>query len=309
MAYLNQNEIQSILEVIENQTALFVGTSIGTQYLSDVDKERLESIGINHEELYKLSNDPIFLNFQLGMISGVVGEKKANKLDYTTLKKIVQSGGHIDLNQRELATLDSVKQQTLSDIRGKGNKIFQDFTNILNEQNLKGRAGQEEFIRTEIYEGLEKRKAVKEITRELHKKTGDWNRDFGRIVGFVSHKALSEGRASIIRRKAGGDGRVYMIVQSTACKYCNKHYLTNGAGSAPRIFTLDTLEANGTNIGRKVADLKPVNPGLHPNCRCHMTEYRGGEWDGNKFVHKGEYKSKVRKNKTKIRVGEEEFQI
>ncbi|RYF12454.1 MAG: hypothetical protein EOO40_01235, partial [Deltaproteobacteria bacterium] len=50
------------------------------------------------------------------------------------------------------------------------------------------------------------------------------------------------------------------------CEACA--YLTRGADGAPRIFTLSQLEANGSNYGRKAADLRAVIGPIHPNCQC-----------------------------------------
>ena len=74
-----------------------------------------------------------------------------------------------------------------------------------------------------------------------------------------------------------------------------KHYLDGGLGSAPKVFRLDELKANGTNVGRKAAEYQPVVGPLHPWCRCTlervpfgftMADYKSGlwEWSGNMFV-------------------------
>jgi hypothetical protein len=67
------------------------------------------------------------------------------------------------------------------------------------------------------------------------------------------------------------------------CRHCIKAYLTNGIGSQPKIFKLSTLEANGTNVGKKVNDWLPVVGGMHPYCRCNLHKLLSGqEWDEEK---------------------------
>lgn len=54
------------------------------------------------------------------------------------------------------------------------------------------------------------------------------------------------------------------------CRHCIKLYLTNGIGSQPIVFKLADLQANGDNIGLKVADWKATVGSIHPWCRCTL---------------------------------------
>lgn len=49
------------------------------------------------------------------------------------------------------------------------------------------------------------------------------------------------------------------------CSHCQRLY--NGP-NGPRVFKLSTLEANGTNVGRKANDWLAVIGSTHPNCQC-----------------------------------------
>ena len=49
-----------------------------------------------------------------------------------------------------------------------------------------------------------------------------------------------------------------------ACKECISAYLTAGFGSKPKVFKLSDLLSNGTNVGRKQKDLKPILGPHHP---------------------------------------------
>lgn len=274
MIKLTPNQLDDLLNIIKQQTLLFVGSTLGPEYLSEADKAILGDFGVNAEEIYQLHNDPIFLNYQLGMLSQVLKDDVVKALPYGELKKMVVRGEYIKLNKQEQAVINDVRNRTLLDIRAKGDHIFQDINNIIQESSsLSVREAQEKVIRDEIEQGLIKRKQIAEITRSLHDKTGDWSRDFGRIVQYVSHKALTEGRAAVIKRAEGeSDNEVYVHVYSGACKHCVDLYLTNGQGSAPKVMTLGELETNGTNIGRKVADWKAVMPPAHPYCYDQETE-------------------------------------
>jgi hypothetical protein len=295
MALFSVNQIQNLFDIIEKQTAVFVASSIGPDYLSDKDKENLNKVGINHDELYSIAKDPIFLQYQLGAISKIIKGSALKELNYDELRRMVQKGQYVDLNAQEKAVLESIKRQSLADIKSHHGRIFSDLTGIVNQQELKGRIAQEEFLRNEIYEGKMRRESTRQIVSNIQKKTGDWSRDFSRIVDFVSHKAFEEGRGAMMRRMYGSEVSVWVHTQSGACKHCEKLYSTNGRNSAAKIFKLSDLEANGTNIGKKVADWLPVVPPAHPHCRCNIMV--------------SEEKQKVDRKKIKIKIGEKEYMV
>lgn len=107
--------------------------------------------------------------------------------------------------------------------------------------------------------------------------TGDWARDFQRIVHTESHTAINEGlkdrwyEQELVFAEEDDEPprriRVFRVPRPDACKHCIRLYTEGGA---PRIFYLDDLEGNGTNIGRKVADWKPVIGATHPWCGCSL---------------------------------------
>lgn len=281
---MSVEEIHKILEILDRQFLMFTGSVIGEQGLSDADKKILKESGIDYKKLYDESKDLAHLNFQLGMLANVLGDKAANKFDYKSLVKYIKEGNHIPLNQTEKAVLQSIKMQSLADIRSAKGKIFNDINNVVSNSLSTTRANQEEFIREKISEGVTQRKGRKEIAREIARLTGDWKRDFNKSVAYISHTAFNEGRAAIIERRYGGNdkAKVWFLVQSDACTSCKKAYLKSSG--EPIVFTLQEIQANGNNIGRKQADWQPCNC-MHPFCRCLMQEYiPGTEWNGKAFV-------------------------
>ena len=97
------------------------------------------------------------------------------------------------------------------------------------------------------------------------------------------------------------------------CKHCIKFYTTQGIGSQPRIFKLNELIDNGSNIGRKQVDWTPTLPGTHPFCRCELHYIpEGYVWDEEtkQFQPPKEHKRRVeRKSKVKIQVGDKTFEV
>lgn len=299
---LSPNELQDILSILDRQFSIFTTTHLGPDYLSSQDKKILKDAGLKVDELYSAVKDPVYLNVQLGMLSQLIGENRSKRLKYPDFRRMIERGDHIKLNARERASLESVKMQSLADIRRMKGNIFSDINNIVN---------QESFIRTEISEGIRRREGVKSIVQNIGRKSGDWSRDFSKMVEYISHRALTEGRVSIMKRKGGGDQKIYFDVYPGACSHCVKHYLTGGIGSRPRVFTISELEANGTNIGRKQKDWKPTFSPLHPFCRCNAHEYEeGSTWDEKeKRWVQPKYERKVDRPTIKVTVGEKIYEV
>lgn len=310
------NQIETIRQLIEQQSVVFIATSLGPDFLSDYERKLLRSYGLDVNKIYQQYTDPILQNFHFGILSSILPDQKAKKVRFKDVVDFIQSGNHLPLNEYERAVVDSIKGQSLKDIKDLNGRIFNDINGIIAQEHRNDRHYYEEVIRKEMQEGIVNRETAAEIVQALGNKTGDWSRQWGRMVEYISHSAINEGRAAVYKRRSkDNDPLVYKTVFEHACKHCIKAYLTNGIGSAPKIFRLSELEANGTNIGRKQVDWKPVVESHHPFCRCllhHLEE--GMEWSDEKkdFVwpEDYEYKPKVkRKSKVKLIFDGEEYEV
>lgn len=269
---LTPEQINELLSIIHTNQAIIIGKQLGLEYLSEYDKSLLEANGVDYQNLYSEESDSIFQSFNLGMLAQALKDTKAlNKLSYKDLKTYIKQGDYIPITKKEQAVIYSIKNQSLSDIRSLNGRIFQDVNGILNN-----RTSQEEFIREELKEGMEKKKPLREIANDLHKKTGDWSRDFDRIVEYQANTAYQQGRASFLSQTEGDDCEVWKRVFQSACKHCLSLYTTAGFLSEPKVFKLSELRANGSNIGRKTSEWKPVVGSTHPFCRCLLKHKRKG---------------------------------
>lgn len=306
---LNAQEVQSLLDIMDKQFAIYVGSTMGKNFLTDQEAQTLMGAGFDLGDLYSKYNDHAWLNFQLGMLSEALGDNRLSKMGYNDFMKWVGKGNYIPLTTKEQYVLDSVKFQSLSDIRAYKGRIFSDINGIISQENINNRKAYEDVIREEVSSGLKNRDSIKKIISNLGHKTGDWSRDFSKSVEYISHSALNEGKSMMIQKKGGQNAKVYFIVQAGACKHCIRHYLTQGEGSQPKIFTIAQLEANGSNIGKKVDQWNATIHSMHPFCRCLMQEYpEGYVWDGSKFIPPDNYTLKKRP-KVKIMIGDKEVMV
>lgn len=265
-----QKQILELLDILDKQNLIFISSKLGVDYLSPDEVSKLQQFGINPYHLNKESNDIAKMSFHFGIISDSLNKLESKNITLDDLKEYFEKGEHIPLTKIERNTIESIKRQYLGDIKANNGKIFQDLNNIIAKGEKNNRAAYEKVIRDEVEKGTLMKKTSSEIAREIARKTGDWNRNFRRIVAYISHQAWDEGRAASIEDKYGEDALVAKNVYLGACKYCISAYLTAGIGSQPKIFKLSTLKSNGSNIGRKAIDYKPVIGNHHPECRCTL---------------------------------------
>jgi hypothetical protein len=273
---LSIEQTEELLKIISSNQLVAIGTNLGPDYLTVSDQELLMNAGIDYE--YLPEGDPIFSQFSYGLLSEALGQTAFNNFTYDQLKEYIKYGQYIPLNFTEQSAINSIKKQTLNDLRTLNGKIFRDVNQVLIDNTLKA---QQEFIKQEIAHSIEFKKTISEVAHTIAEKTGDWSRDFERIVAYNSHTAIEEGKAAMIQRdQEGKDPIVYKSVFYDACDSCVDLFLTKGRGSRPRLFKLSELKANGTNIGRKKAEWKATLGPIHPYCRCALHLWREGMiWD------------------------------
>jgi hypothetical protein len=223
------------------------------------------------------------------------------------------------LTTREKAEYNASAMRSYSYIKGMGNKIKDSLSSTISEEEMKIAVAERErevetAIKEELSEGVLKRKSVQSIVSALGHRLDEWNRDWGRIVATEMENIFQIGTAQMIMKEHGIHAKVYKQTMPQACRYCINAYTTNGIGSKPVIFDLSELIANGTNIGRKSKDWKPVLTNIHPFCRCLLRYVPDGyEWDDKTQSFepkKVEDKDRVqRKSKVKITVGTKYFEV
>jgi hypothetical protein len=306
------DKIQKLLNIIRYNHTFLIATNLGTDVLSKEDENLLQIYGVDMKIFDK--NVPEYEKmFLLGRLTSTLNEAQIRQLEFNDVEKYVKRGQYIDLSQRERNELKMAKMKTYSHIKGLGSRVENKVTNIITEEEQKRKSDYEKVIKKEIERGVVERKSVTNIVSEIGNSLNDWQRDWGRIVETEMNDIFQQGRAATMTENFGEDTNVYKEVYEKACRYCISAYLTSGIGSKPKIFKLSELEANGSNVGKKVIDWKPVLYSMHPSCRCLLKRVpEGYEWDEEKgqFVLPEKWERKVkRKSKIKIQVGDKNFEV
>lgn len=304
------DQVAELINIIQYQHILFGVENVGSSVLSTSEVALLESYGVRVSEL-NLAMSPVEEAFHFGRLSAALGNYNTAKVSYDDFRKFVMGGGHRELSFVERAALENLKTNTFNAVKGLGNKVSSNATEIVGKSKSMRSIQYKRVLNEELALGVEYRKSVGEIAREIGKRTGDWNRDLGRLVETELHNAYEEGRALEFEFQAGEDVNVYKDVYAGACKYCIAAYLTAGIGSVPKIFKLSELRDNGDNVGLKVSEWRPVLGGMHPFCRCTLHRLLPGfRWDDDKkaFVREANTNSGF-KYGIKVTIGSNVFNI
>jgi hypothetical protein len=311
---LSPNQLDELLEVIDFNTVIFGAFYLGDSVLSNDDKELLRKYGIDIEKLAEHSYNYPETAFKFGMLTQALKKQDIDKIKYEDFKKFIKEGKYLPLTDKEKYTLDILQKKTFSHIKDLSSKIKSQTKVELFNQTANHRKQYEKLIKEELIEGVTGRKSIAQIVSNLGHKTGDWQRNFGRIVETEMHTIFEEGRAAEIEREKGKDALVYKDVFLGACKYCIKHYLTNGTNSPAKIFKLSQLLVNGTNIGKKADKWLPVVGAMHPFCRCLLNDVPDNPiWDKDKREYKEDKTKFIPKVKVKstisVKIGDKEFEV
>jgi hypothetical protein len=136
-------------------------------------------------------------------------------------------------------------------------------------------AGADKGLTADFFDGQFRSTVARQVS-DIGYLTEDWSRDLERIVQtentFAIHHAQAEAYEEQERELARETGEarpvlVFRLPRGDACRYCIELYLDGGV---PRIFKLQHLVGNGTNIGKRRAAWQPIEGPTHPFCGCSL---------------------------------------
>lgn len=188
---LTPQQTNELLNIVNVNQKIAIGKEFGSDFLTDYDKKLLKEYGVDVNNLSKAGYGTVITDFNLGMLSDSLQALEAvGKVTYDNLKEYIKGGKYIPLTAKELAIIDSIKTQSLTSIKGIGNKIFQDVNGFLEDNSRKA---QEEFLRQQVLEGYLKKRTERQIASDIAHKTGDWGRDFESIIEHIFNTACKSG--------------------------------------------------------------------------------------------------------------------
>lgn len=263
----NAQQVTDIVSILQRHQLTFIAKQLGLNYLSPTDRAILTAAGVDLNQ-FTNSQGIVEQAYLFGLLSEALGDERSKGMDYKQFQKFIKSGQFVPLTEEEKFVLEQVKNQSYNDISGLGSKIIQGTRNIVVRANLRQQNKIRNIIKKKAIDAVQFRQSAAKMASEIGHATGDWERDWLRIAYYVLQNSYNYGRARAIFRDHGDDAEVYFDVLKGACQHCRELYLTDpdDEDSAPKIFKLKDIIANGNNIGRKVADWLPTVSPIHPYC-------------------------------------------
>lgn len=138
-------------------------------------------------------------------------------------------------------------------------------------------AGVADGLGPSFYDG-QFRATTGRIASDMGYATGDWTRDLKRIATTEGHNAVNNGIANRLEAEEEEAAKrqkrpvrrllAYKLPRPDACPHCLRLHVDGGGN--PRLYWLDEIRANGTNVGRRAADWLIVIDVTHPWCGCTL---------------------------------------
>lgn len=293
-------QIWKVIELIQKNEAIFIGTELGLNYLSPYQKQILKQYGVDPDDFSKsISN--IDRSFYFGMLAQTLGSNKSFNVKKKDFDKWFENELKKPLSTQKSKALEYLKNRTFTDITGLGNRFSTKVSNSILTSSQKQTEKIRKKIKKKTIEAVSKNDSISELAGELRRMTEDWGRDFSRISDYVMQEAYGVGRAQQILEDYGNDAEVYKQTFPGVCKHCEKNYGTPGL--EPIVYKLSDLISNGNNIGRK--EQIPVIGPAHPFARSILhPKPKGSVWDMEKqeFIITRNTQGIKRTSKVKIKI-------
>ncbi len=293
-------QIQKIIEIIDKNQAVFIGSQLGFKYLTPYQKIVLKSYGIEPDKFKNIISE-IDRVFYFGMMAQTLGGLKSFKVKDSEFEKWFRKKYREENNVIKDRALEYVKSRAFSDLTNLGERVKNNLSNRIHKSSVGEIIDLDKEAQKKTEKAIEKNKTIQELASELQTVTSDWSKDFSRMADFIMQEAYGLGRAQQISDDHGGNVDVYKQTFPGVCEPCIKNY--GLPGQEPKIYKLKELLANGNNIGRR--EQIPVVGNAHPWARSilHVIP-EGSEWDNDKkkFVLKRNTQGVKRSSKVKVKI-------
>ena len=210
------DQIQQITGIIDFHSSYLIFQVLGKESLTDFDKVILEQNGIDIAGLVS-KFPPYWQSYIFGKLTAQLNNYQAGKIEYDDFFKYLQRGQYVPFSKREQQSYEIARQKSYGHIKGLGDRMKSQVNDIVTEEVYRTREDYEKIIGDEIKRGVVDRKSIQSIVSEIGHKTGEWNRDWGRIVETEMQDIFNRGRAEQIKNDKGSDVLVYKEVYPKAC--------------------------------------------------------------------------------------------
>ena len=180
------------------------------------------------------------------------------------------------LSTQEQEAYSQAIERAGSYIRGLGNKISEDTGSLVLEVwdkdaialevDPKLRQETVDIVREKVSDAVRQRQSSQKLVSELGHATKDWARNWERIARTELQGSYNEGVILDAINFYGDSAGIARVPETSACKHCLRLFLDEEG--KPRVFSIQKLLSNGTNVGKKAKQWVATAWPVHPNCKC-----------------------------------------
>lgn len=271
---LTDAQMLEIKKIIEDHHNAFIVNAIDPKAVRAEVLEELSRRGLVNTQVRSIADAYLY-----GQVLAASQDPRVKDMTLAEFKAYLRKNP-VPLSPTESQAVSMAQQSAAQYVRGLGNRVDVRTGQMLIEADSDLRRKMRDTIRTKVEANLEARQSVKQLKSDLGWEIKDWTRDLDRISITEKQAAMQAGKADLLAKQYGSDVAVAKLLAPDCCPHCLRLY--QGPDGAPRIFRLADLEANGTNVGRKVAEWLPVVGPTHPHCCCEIIRVPAG-WGFNPF--------------------------
>ncbi len=272
---LGPRQIEALRRIILDRHQAFVANFINPAVISPETLERLARLGLIDPKAETVK-DAYFL--------GVLASHAPNDAENLTYPQLLARvrARPVPLSPEEQHAVTMAEVTAGQYITGLATRISADTGQTVANLSPGAVASYRQAVRDSVADAIRHRKTVSQLKSDLGHATGDWARNLERVAITEISNAVSLGTAfAAVQRAKGKRVRACKNSARNCCKYCAKLYIEPTTGN-PRIYYLDELEANGSNVGRKASEYRACIGPTHPACRCILQIVPDGfEFDAN----------------------------
>lgn len=305
MARLTDDDLHAIAEIIRRHHTELLAGLVGPEALT-VEERDLLRLAIEEGRLpIPAGIDAIQEAYLIGQLQARLPELEAADQALAEAREKLRSAP-IPLTEVEQTAVRIARHEAASAIRNLTARMSANAGRVMSAVERAGMesiraAGQERklepeeqerAIRHAVAEAIARRETVGRVATDLRRMTEE-PRDWNRVAVTELQNSREAGVADGIARRSGADVWVFKRPRSDCCKHCARLYLDENG--YPVVFQLSWLRAQGTNVGRKAQDWRPVVGTVHAHCACVLQRIPDG-WgfdDRGRLAPKGPHGQRI----------------
>lgn len=258
-------------DIVERAYLGFAFMLVGQDLLTDEQKRQVEALGliIGVKPLIEL----LYILVRNRPTEGYAKDATLNRL----INQIAATGLLPIVNDAQQATLDVAKTAMMDAVES----TKQELKKQLRQQVIEVNREHRQHVAVKRIENVSqvterkdtlKSKLLKLLPGIMMATHDSFERSFSSaLTDTVNDVAVDAATAdSLFTGEPPGKTTVFkkVVDDGSLCRWCRKFY-ANEDGT-PVLYTLEELQANGSNYGKPKSEWKPVLGKTHPRCRCQL---------------------------------------